>query len=39
MVGEETVNLPAIVYLLLCGFCWESFPLSVGVWEGCVISL
>ena len=24
-VGEERANLPAIVYLLVCGFCWRGF--------------
>ena len=33
-VGEERSNLSAIVYLLLRGFCLESFPLTLGAWEG-----
>ena len=24
-VGEERANLSALVYLLLCGFCWRGF--------------
>ena len=31
-VGEERPNLSGIVYLLLCGFCSERFPL--GAWDG-----
>ena len=34
VVGEERANLFAIVYLLLCGFCSESFPLPLGTWDG-----
>ena len=33
-VGEERANLSAIVYLLLCGFCSERFPLPLGAWDG-----
>ena len=33
-VGEEIVNLSAIVYLLLCGFCSERIPLPLGAWDG-----
>ena len=32
--GEERANLSAIVYLLLCGFCLERFPLPLGAWVG-----
>ena len=28
-IGEERVNLSAIVYLWLCGFCSERFPLPL----------
>ena len=33
-VGEERTNLSAVVYLLLCGFCSERFPLPLGAWDG-----
>ena len=33
-VGEERASLSAIVYLLLCAFCSERFPLPVGAWDG-----
>ena len=33
-VGEERANLSAIVYMLLCGFCSERFPLRLGAWNG-----
>ena len=33
-VGEERANLSAIIYLLLCGFCPERFPLPLGAWDG-----
>ena len=33
-VGEERANLSAIVYLKLCGFCSERFPLRLGAWDG-----
>ena len=33
-VGEEKTYLPAVVYLLLCGFCSERFPLPLGTWDG-----
>ena len=36
-VGEGRANLSAIVYLQLCGFCSERFPLPLGM--GCVILL
>ena len=29
-VGEERANLSAIVYLKLCSFCSERFPLPLG---------
>ena len=32
--GEERANLSAVVYLLLCGFCLERFPLPLGAWDG-----
>ena len=32
-VGEERANLSAVVYLLLCGFCLERFPLPLGAWD------
>ena len=33
-VGTERANLSAVVYLLLCGFCSERFPLPLGAWNG-----
>ena len=33
-VGEERANLSAVVYLKLCGFCLERFPLPLGAWDG-----
>ena len=33
-VGEERANLPAVVYLLLYGFCLERFPLPLCAWDG-----
>ena len=33
-VGEERANFSAIVYLQLCGFCLERFPLPLGAWDG-----
>ena len=33
-VGEESANLFAVVYLLLCGFCLERFPPPLGAWDG-----
>ena len=33
-VGEERANSSAVVYLLLCGFCLERFPLPLGAWDG-----
>ena len=33
-VGEERANLSAVVYLYLCGFCFERFPLPLGAWGG-----
>ena len=33
-VGEERANLSAVVYLYLCGFCLEKFPLPLGAWDG-----
>ena len=38
-VGEERVKLSAVVYLLLCGFCSERFPLPLDAWMGYVILL
>ena len=34
LVGEERAKLSAVVYLLLCGFCSERFPLPLGAWDG-----
>ena len=31
--NEEIVNFSAIVYLQLCGFCSEGFPLPLGAWD------
>ena len=31
-LGRELV-LSAVVYLLLCGFCLERFPLPLGAWD------
>ena len=33
-VGKERANLSAIVYLSLCGFCSEVFPLPLDAWDG-----
>ena len=33
-VGEERAKLSAVVYMCLCGFCLERFPLSLGAWDG-----
>ena len=33
-VGEERTSLSAIVYLWLCGFYSERFPLPLGAWDG-----
>ena len=33
-VWEERANLSAVVYLSLCGFCLERFPLPLGAWDG-----
>ena len=33
-VGEERANLSAIVYLSLCGFCPQRFPLPLGAGDG-----
>ena len=30
----KRANLSAVVYLLLCGFCLERFPLPLGAWDG-----
>ena len=32
-VGERA-NLSAVVYLQLCGFYLERFPLPLGAWDG-----
>ena len=32
-VGEKRDNLSAVVYLYLCGFCLERFPLPLGAWD------
>ena len=31
---EERANFSAVVYLQLCGFCSERFPLPLGPWDG-----
>ena len=31
---RERANLSAVVYLQVCGFCLERFPLPLGVWDG-----
>ena len=33
-LGEERANLSTVVYLSLCGFCLERFPLPLGAWDG-----
>ena len=33
-VWEERANLSAVVYLLLCGFCLERFPLPLDASDG-----
>ena len=33
-VWEERAYLSAIVYLNLCGFWFERFPLPLGAWDG-----
>ena len=33
-VGEERAYVSAVVYLSLCGFCLERFPLPLGAWDG-----
>ena len=33
-VREERANLSDFVYLLLCVFCLERFPLPLGAWDG-----
>ena len=33
-VGEERANLSAVIYLQLCGFCLERFPLPLGASDG-----
>ena len=41
-VGSERANLSAVVYLLLCGFYSERFPLPLGTWDGlsyCIVAL
>ena len=30
----KRANLVASVYLQLCGFCGERFPLPLGAWDG-----
>ena len=32
-VGEERANLSAVVYLSLCGFCLERFPVPLCAWD------
>ena len=31
---ELHCNVSAVVYLQLCGFCLERFPLPRGAWDG-----
>ena len=31
LVGGKRANLTAVVYLYLCGFCLERFPLPLGL--------
>ena len=38
-IGEERANLSAIVYLLLCGFCWRGFLFLWVLGMGFVILL
>ena len=33
-VGEERANLSTVVYLYLCGFFSERFPLPLRAWDG-----
>ena len=33
-VGGEGANLSAMIYLYLCGFCSERFPLRLSAWDG-----
>ena len=33
-IGEERAYLSAVVYLYICGFCLERFPLSLCAWDG-----
>ena len=33
-VGKESANLSAVVYVLLCGFYLERFPLPLCAWDG-----
>ena len=33
-VGEERANLSAIIYVYLCVFCSERFPLPLDAWDG-----
>ena len=33
-VREERAYLSAVVYLYLCGFCLERFPLPLGALDG-----
>ena len=32
-LGKSELVLSAVVYLLLCGFCLERFPLPLGAWD------
>ena len=32
-LGKRELVLSAVVYLLLCGFCLERFPLPLGAWD------
>ena len=33
-VGEERANLSAVIYMLLCGFCFERFSLPLCALDG-----
>ena len=33
LLGEERANFSAIIYLYVCGFCSEGFPLPLVAWD------
>ena len=33
-IPSVNVTLSGVVYLKLCGFCLERFPLPLGAWDG-----